>query len=159
MGLKWNKQDLPSYAEKKIAEMSKVCEATIEAGIDVTFANSTTKHFSLDTADQLNLNSMFTAITLGASEYPYHADNESCILYSAEDIIRIYAVYKTFVTYHTTYFNCLKAWINRVDNTVIQNIGYGDELPADLQEQMNEILAAADVQIKALASQLGLANL
>lgn len=159
MGLKWNKQDLPSYAEKKTAEMSKACENTIKEGIDVTFENEITKHFSLDTADQLNLNSMFTAITLGASEYPYHADNEPCMSYTAEQIIRIYAVYKTFVTYHTTYFNCLKTWINRVDNNTIQSIYYGSKLPDDLQEQMDEILAAANVQIKALASQLGLANL
>lgn len=160
MALKWNKQNLPTIAEKKISELSNICETTIQAGIDVEFTDGTTKHFSLDTADQLNLNSMFTAITLGATEYPYHADNEPCELYKAEDIIRIYAVYKTFVTHQTTYFNCLKAWVDREeDNNEIVKITYGAALPADLQEQFESIMASANIQIKALAGQLGLANL
>lgn len=154
MALRWEKSDLPTLAEKKLNEVNSVCENTIHAGIDVELSVGK-KHFSLTTNDQTNLDSMFNAVTLGATEYPYHADGEQCIMYSATDIVTLYVQYKTFVTYQTTYCNMLRTWIKReTDNNVIAGIVYGADLPDDLKTDMQTLLAAANNQIQAIVTKM-----
>ena len=53
------------------------------------------EHFSLEPNDQTNIDSMFTAVTLGATQYPYHSDGAQCKMYSAVDIVTLYVAYKT----------------------------------------------------------------
>lgn len=154
MALSWKKDDLPTLAEKKLVEVNSVCEATIHAGIDVELSVGT-KHFSLTANDQTNLDSMFSAVTLGATEYPYHADGEQCTMYSALDIMTLYVAYKTFVTYQTTYCNMLRTWIKReTDNKVIAGIVYGCDLPEDLTADMTRLLEAANAQIQAIVAKM-----
>lgn len=99
---------------------------------------------------------MFTAVTLGATEYPYHADGDQCVLFSAKDIVELYVAYKGFVTYQTTYCNFLKVWIKReTDPGVVGNIVYGSELPDDLKAEMEAILEAADAQNQGIINAAG----
>ena len=70
MALKWKKEDLKTLAEKKVEMANSTCEALIYAGIDVELSGGT-EHFALEPNDQTNIDSMFTAITLGATQYPY----------------------------------------------------------------------------------------
>ena len=154
MSLRWEKSDLPTLAEKKLEEVNAACEKIIYAGIDVEISVGT-KHFSLTPNDQTNLDSMFSAITLGAAEYPYHADGEQCMMYSATDIMALYVKYKEFVTYQTTYCNMLRTWIKReTDNQVIHDIYYGIELPEDLASDMQVLLTAANEQIQAIIARM-----
>lgn len=154
MSLVWNKSDLKTIAEKKIIEVNERCETLIHNGIDVKIGDDT-KHFSLTTNDQTNLDSMFVAVTLGAQAYPYHADGEQCTMYSAADIVTLYVTYKKFVTYQTTYCNMLHVWINREqDEQTIYDIEYGDDLPEDLEATMNELLQDSDEQIQAIISKM-----
>lgn len=154
MGLKWNKTDLPTLAEKLRTMASKTCESLIYAGIDVSLTGGI-EHFSLSTHDQTNIDSMFTAVTLGATEYPYHSDGNKCVIYSKEDIITLYVSYKSYVTYQTTYCNFLKIWIAReTDQEVLAGIVYGSELPADLKAEMDAILAEAQKQIDIIVGNL-----
>ena len=154
MSLRWEKSDLPTLAEKKLEEVNAACEKIIYAGIDVEMSVGT-KHFSLTPNDQTNLDSMFSAITLGAAEYPYHADGEQCMMYSATDIMALYVKYKEFVTYQTTYCNMLRTWIKReTDNQVIHDIYYGIELPEDLASDMQVLLTAANEQIQAIITRM-----
>lgn len=154
MSLRWEKSDLPTLAEKKLEEVNAACEKIIYAGIDVEMSVGT-KHFSLTPNDQTNLDSMFSAITLGAAEYPYHADGEQCMMYSATDIMALYVKYKEFVTYQTTYCNMLRTWIKReTDNQVIHDIYYGIELPEDLASDMQVLLTAANEQIQAIIARM-----
>ena len=154
MALRWDKTDLPTLSEKKLTEVNNVCENTIHAGIDVELSVGT-KHFSLTANDQTNLDSMFSAVTLGATEYPYHADGEQCVMYSASDIMTLYVKYKTFVTYQTTYCNMLRTWIKReADNNVIAGINYGVELPEDLKSDMEALLSAANEQIQNIVTKM-----
>lgn len=140
MAITWKKSDLPTLAEKKSKEMSQICQDLIYAGIDVDLSEGT-EHFSLEPHDQTNIDSMFTAVTLGATEHPYHSDGNQCTMYSAEDIVTLYIAYKSFVTQQTTYCNFLRAWIRREeDPAVIRAITYGSELPDDLAQEMNAIL-------------------
>jgi len=102
MAIEWKKNDLPTLAQKVADDASEACQNFIYAGIDVELSDGT-QHFSLMPNDQTNIDSMFAAITLGASEYPYHPDGGKCVMYSAADIITLYSEYKSFVTKQTTY--------------------------------------------------------
>ena len=93
---------------KKLEEVSNCCEKTICAGIDVTFTDGTQEHFSLQPNDQTNIDGVFNAIVLGATEYPYHADGEPCKMYSAADIVSLYVASKGYITKQTTYNNALR---------------------------------------------------
>jgi len=140
---------------KKLNELSAACEDAISSGVDVTLSDGTTEHFSLEDTDQTNIESIFNAVVLGATEYPYHADDGACKMYAAVDIVSIYVAAKTLVTYHTTYFNAMKQWVNRLETAEeVQAIKYGDELPEDLATSMNEIIANAQVQMNAILAKL-----
>jgi len=66
----------------KISIMSNACHKTIEQGFDLELRGET-KHFSLDTQDQLNLMSLST---LDSYSIPYHADGEEVVFYSPNEI-------------------------------------------------------------------------
>ena len=154
MALKWKKNDLMTLAEKKVQMANETCQSLIYAGIDVQLTTGQ-EHFSLEPNDQTNIDSMFTAVTLGATEYPYHSDGAQCKMYSAADIVTLYVAYKTFVTKQTTYCNFLKIWINReTDKTALAGITCGSQLPSDLAGEMETILASAGEQIQAVIGRM-----
>ena len=138
----------------KLNTASATCEALIYDGIDVTLSTGK-KHFSLEIADQSNINGIFNAVTLGATAYPYHADGELCSMFSATDIVTLYMNYKSFVTTQTTYCNALRQWIMREeDKDKLVAIEYGASLPDDLNIEMNTILTAAQEQVQAIVGKL-----
>jgi hypothetical protein len=140
--------------QSKLDEMSSNCEQVIYSGVDVELSVGK-KHFSLTANDQTNIDGIFSAITLGATEYPYHADGEPCEMYSASDIMALYIAAKGFVTQQTTYCNALRQWIKREDRIeVVSAIRYGDTLPSDLQTNVENILTAANAQIQVIAGKL-----
>lgn len=145
---------LDELKAQKIEMANSSCDSLIYSGVDADLSVGT-QHFALTPNDQTNIDSMFTAVTLGATEYPYHADGEKCTMYSATDIIALYIAYKSFVTYQTTYCNFLKIWINReTDYDTVNSISYGDDLPSDLKVEMQDILSKVQVQIEAVAGKL-----
>lgn len=138
----------------KLDTVSDTCNQLICDGIDVELSSGK-KHFSLDTIDQSNIDSIFNAVTLGVTAYPYHADGEPCMMFSVKDIIALYVAYKTFVTTQTTYCNALRQWIKREsDKDAVSKIEYGNTLPDDLAKRVNEILEAANEQVQNLAGKL-----
>lgn len=148
MSVVWNKKDLPTLAEKKIAMINEACQEEIYNGINVELSHGT-EHFSLTIHDQTNIESMFTTITLGAKECQYHCDGGEVKSYTAEDIVVLYAAYKNFVSKQTTYCNLLKTWVRREpDKTVLGNIVYGCDLPDDLDSKMRESIEASVKQIQ-----------
>lgn len=149
-----SKEELEQIKTKKLSEMSAACQQIIYNGIDLDLSDGT-HHFSLTENDQTNIDGIFNAIILGASEYPYHADGEPCIMFSADDITKLYVSVKTFITKETTYNNMLRQWIKReADVTTLDAIEYGSELPSDLNTQMNTILVSAGGQIQSIVSKL-----
>ena len=140
--------------QSKLDEISSICEQVIYSGVDVELSVGK-KHFSLTANDQTNIDGIFSAITLGATEYPYHAYGEPCEMYSASDIMALYIAAKGFVTQQTTYCNALRQWIKREDKIeTISAIRYGDTLPYELQINVENILTAANAQIQAIAGKL-----
>ena len=120
----------------KLKEVSYACRHTIESGFDIELSDKQMHHFSLDTQDQLNLITL-SAMAETEELIPYHADGELCKFYSAAEIKAIVAGATKFKTYHTTYHNALKAYINSLSTIEeISAITYGIELPEEFQSDV-----------------------
>ena len=131
--------DIDFIRTNKLQEMSITCRTTIEAGFDLDLRGET-KHFSLDTQDQLNLISL-GAMLQSQSMIPYHADGEEVVFYSAEEIQEIIDTANAFKIYHTTYYNSLKNYINSLETIEeIAAIEYGVDIPEEYQSDVLKAL-------------------
>lgn len=109
----------------KINVMSSMCASMINNGIDFNG-----EHYSLTTTDQINLMKL-ESVARFSPETPilYHADGKECRQYSAEEIIQIATLGIGLITFHTTYFNQLKAQIKLMtDIDDIIGVKYGMKL-------------------------------
>ena len=140
----------------KITEIKKACEEYIYAGTNVTYADSTTEHFTYTLADQSNISEMFTAIMAGATEYPYHADGEICKIYTKEQIVTIYGTLSLFKTEATTYHNSLKAQINAMtDADAISTIKFKEtELTGEYLTNYTSMMTSAQTQLNAILAKI-----
>jgi hypothetical protein len=127
-----------AYAKKlKLKDMSNTCNNIIFAGIDVVLSDEETHHFSLTEYDQLNLFKLETLARSGQEVLPYHEDGELCKFYPAADIITIANAATQYITYHTTYFNSLKAYINSLRSlNTISKVTYGMDIPEKYQSDV-----------------------
>lgn len=141
---------LQSIRQEKIQQMSEECSKIIQKGVQYNG-----KIYSLTPNDQINIDSMFNAVLAGAKEYPYHADGESCYNMKAEDILNLYVLYKKTVTYYTTYYNQLKMYIDTLtDKKDVEKVFFGQELTGVFQEQLEDMMASADVQMQNIIAKL-----
>lgn len=128
----------------KIAEMSVVCNKVIENGIDVMLSDGKIYHFSLTTQDQLNLITLQSMIAAGETMIPYHADGELCRYYAVEDITVVMDAATAHKTFHVTYFNSLKVYINALEDiTAISAVQYGMNIPAEYQSDILKAMCAS----------------
>lgn len=128
----------------KIAEMNFVCNKVIENGIDVMLSDGNVYHFSLTTQDQLNLITLQSMIVAGETMIPYHADGELCRYYTVEDISVVMDAATAHKTFHVTYFNSLKVYINALtDITEIASVQYGMDIPEEYQSDILKALYAS----------------
>lgn len=117
--------------ETKIWDMKMICNKTITDGFNIALSDGNFYHFSLTIEDQINLLNISNTLNNSDDKIIYHADGERCKYFSREDMKLIIDKALNFKTYHTTYFNCLKAYINSMnDITEINNITYGITLPS-----------------------------
>lgn len=117
---------------RKIKMLRDECQQIIFNGIDVTLSNGETKHFSLELEDQMNFITLSGMIASGQKTVPYHASGELCAYYSAEDMELIIATATAYKTYHTTYFNSLRTWVNAMETVAdVANVKYGDVIPTE----------------------------
>lgn len=126
------------YLKKaKVNEMSYICNQTIINGFDVVLSDGNTYHFSLTTQDQLNLITLSSMVENGETQIPYHADDELCRFYSAEDINTIIATATQFKTYQISYFNALKMYINSLKRKkTVATVQYGMTIPDEHQSEV-----------------------
>ena len=127
----------------KIAEMSNICNKVITNGFDAQLSDGNTYHFSLTAQDQLNLITLSSMVASGETAIPYHADGELCKFYSADDINIILASATAHKTYHVSYFNALKAYIEALETIKdISAIEYGVMIPEAYQSDVLKVLIA-----------------
>lgn len=124
----------------KIKEMSYECNKTIEEGFDLEMEDGT-HHYSYALEDQLNLMNLSSMIAQGINELSYHADGELCRFYTPAEINGIIDAGNKWKTYHTTYFNALKSYINSLETIEeISAITYGIEIPEAFKTDVLKIL-------------------
>lgn len=139
----------------KLEEISMACRQAINNGSQVQLSDGTIKQFSYTLEDQSNISEMFTAVMIGATEYPYHANEEDCIVYSAQDIIAIYSTLTSLKTVQTTYHNQLKAYVQSLDNAQdVMAVQYGQELTGEYLEKYNQLMEVAQEQMEIILSKL-----
>lgn len=128
----------------KISALSAACNAVITNGIDVALSDGLIHHFSLSTEDQLNLVSLSALILQGQSEIPYHADDEACTFFSADDFQAVVTAATDWKTYHESYFNSLKAYVLSMETVEeLASVEYGMEIPTEYQSIVYQQLVAA----------------
>lgn len=135
-------ESLEDIKKAKVLECDKACSEAIIDGCDIELSDGTQEHFAWTAEDQINIATAEKAIQAGAPAFPYHADNKLCRLYAASDILKIITAATAHKTYHTTYFNHLKTWINRCETAEeVTAITYGSALPDDLKASIDAIMS------------------
>lgn len=141
--------------ETKIEELSVACNTAINAGMQVQLTDGATEPFTYGLVDQSNVSEMFNAVLLGATEYPYHANDDDCRMYSAQDIVAIYATLSAFKTGQTTYHNQLKRYVKSLTTQEdIEAVNYGQELTGEYLEAYTTLIAQAQEQLQAVLSKI-----
>lgn len=122
---------------QKVKEMSYICNQTIVNGFDITLSDGEVHHFSLTVQDQLNLITLSAMISAGEQTIPYHADGELCRNFSALDMENVIRAATELKTFHTTYYNSLKAYIESVQyREELSCIAYGVDIPVEYQSDV-----------------------
>ena len=143
----------------KLAELSAACNAAINAGAEVTLSADTAEHFSYTIDDQANISEMFLACMMGAQSYPYHANDESCKSYTAEEVMAIYSTLAMHKTGQLTYHNQLKQYVNTLETVEdILAVTYGQELTGTYLETYNSMMQEAQTQMAAVIGGISDAN-
>ena len=132
-------ENFPSVVAKKISELSGTCTNTIYKGIDVTLADGSIEHFTLDEHDQLNLSGLALKLLMGATEIAWHEDDTTvpCKFYSAEDANTIINSLIAFKEYHITYYRDLRIYVNSLTTTEeVDSVVYGVDIPDEYKSDV-----------------------
>lgn len=152
---KYTEEEIENIKETKIDSLSSQCNQVIIAGSKIKLSDESEKEFSYSTDDQANISEMFNAVLMGATSYPYHANDEGCKMYSALDIVTIYSTLSSLKTSQITYFNQLKQYVktlNIVSN--IESVTYGQELTDEYLETYNNLVASAAEEMQKVLSKV-----
>lgn len=146
---------LPDAIDAKLQEIATACQETIYDGADVTLSDGSVKHFSYTLADQSNVSEMVNALVMGATEYPYHADGETCQIYEADDILAIYVALATLKTSAITYHNQLKIYVESLkDAEAVEEVRFGQELTGEYLDNYNKLCSKANLQIQNIVKKI-----
>lgn len=130
---------LEEIKESKVSEMNETQQKVITAGVDVTLADGTTRHFSLSDNDQLSLVGLQTQVVAGLDEIPWHTSDaeNGCEYFSNSDMALITEKAMEFITWHTTYFINLRLYINSLpDKESVKAVYYGMYIPKEYQDDV-----------------------
>lgn len=130
-------RDLATAINKKLEQLSAVCNQTIISGFEVTLSDGYDYHFDLTIEDQINLASLTLLASQGTEAIPYHASGELCKFYSPEDINTIVQKGSELKTYHTTYYNSLKNYVKSLRTLEeVEAVQYGDSIPEEFRSEV-----------------------
>ena len=131
--------------EDKLKLLSGTCGNAIFAGVTVN-----NKHYAYNLTDQNDIKNALEMASITGLDVPYHATNESCDLYTKEQLVEIFIAEETNLTHHVTYHNQLKLFTKQL--TTIEEIAaveYGQPLVGDYLLTYNKIMAQAAKVIQA----------
>ncbi len=139
----------------KIASLSQTCKTMIENGVDVEI-DGTSHHFSYTAEDQQNLKTVFDLAMQTGLSVPYHADGETCNLFTKEQIVLVYIAEQQNLMHHQTYFNQLKQTVlalEEIDD--VYAVTYGQELTGEYLDAYNTMMSQATTLINAVLGNEG----
>lgn len=142
---------LSTLKKKKIETLSIACEEAITKGISIGL-----KQYSYTLQDQSNLQNALQIAKETGLYVPYHNNNESCSLYSLEEISEIYMHQQCNITKNQTYFNQMKLYIESITDTnmisTVRNIIWGTPLIGVYLETYNAIVEQSQLIAQKFAS-------
>lgn len=130
---------LDEIKEQKVQKMNQIQQTLITQGTEVELSDGSKEKFTLNTNDQLSLNSLSVKNLEGLTVLPWHPADESvhCKFYSEEDMKKITDTCMNFVTYHVTYFRDLRIYIRSLQTKEeVEEIEYGDDIPIEYQSEV-----------------------
>ena len=138
---------IPLIKQEKITEIKNLNDQAIESGTTVTLSTGE-ENFTYTLADQSNISEMFMAVIMGATEYSYHQNGESCRMFNAGDIMTLYGTLSMYKTGLLTYFNQLKKYVGTLTSVEdIQAVTYGQELTGEYLDSYNDLMAKNKAQL------------
>ena len=131
-------EPIDKVISQKKAELSAECEKVIVAGVDVG-----DEHYSLTIEDQANILAWMAVAQTGKA-VPYHSDGNPCVVYSAEDFLKVANAAVAFKTAQTTYCNLLMRQVEAMtDIDEVKAVKYGiTQLEGEYAEQYQIIMAS-----------------
>jgi hypothetical protein len=130
---------LAKARQNAIKQLSNQCKAFIGAGFSIMLSDGKSYNFKLTAEDQLNLMSIEGQLNAGAETVIYHATNQPCRIFSREDMLKVIKAFRHHVTYHTTYFNAAKQYINSLtDIEKIKKFSYGTDVSTTVKDRVNK---------------------
>lgn len=123
----------------KIAEMEAVKQAAMDAGINVTLADSSIEHFSLEDKEQKLLMALQVNVAAGDEKIPWHTSDETehCKYYSNADMRSIITEASMYGTYHETYIRDIRIYINSLeDKESVEAVYYGMVIPEKYRSEV-----------------------
>lgn len=120
----------------KKQEVNAACNKTIIEGFDVALSDGT-HHFTMKEEDQIAFLTCLALISQGETAIPWHPNGsctQPCVFYSADDMQKITDAAYEHRTFHTTYCNSLKIWVEATKAAEeLQEIYYGADVPEEYQ--------------------------
>jgi hypothetical protein len=128
---------LDKAKQSAIQRLSNKCKISINAGFTVALSDGKSYGFKLTAEDQLNLMSIEGQLNAGAETVIYHATGLPCRIFSREDMLKVIKAFRHHVTYHTTYFNVAKQYINSLmDIEKINEFSYGTDVSTVVNDRV-----------------------
>lgn len=124
----------------KLSEVNAVCRQTIVNGVNVTLSDGSEHHFDLKDEDQIAMLLCASKVASGVEMIPWHPNGDKtlpCVFYSNTDMAIITQAVEAHISYHQTYCNSLKIWIEACQTAEeINTITYGDEIPEQYKSEV-----------------------
>lgn len=143
---------LSEVKEIKKTEVNTACNTMITNGFGVVLMDGTAQRFSLKEEDQIALLTCASMVMTGEKMIPWHPNGDKtqpCVFYSNADMKIITDAAYFHRSYHTTYCNALKVWIESCEDVEqLQEIFYGADVPENYR---SEVLQAYLIQIVEMA--------
>ena len=124
----------------KKQEVNAACNKTIVEGFDVKLSDGQIHHVTMKDEDQIAFLTCLALISKGETAIPWHPNGSStqpCVFYSTDDMQKITDAAYEHRTFHTTYCNSLKIWVEATETAEeLQEIYYGADVPETYQSDV-----------------------
>lgn len=118
-----------------ISSLSVTCKNKIISGFSIVLSDGALHNFRLTPEDQINLLNLENQLNTGVTTFIYHSTNTPCKVFTRNDIKKVITTYRKYITYHTTYFNAAKQYINSItDINKIKAFSYGLDISMFIKE-------------------------